>query len=71
MASVGARWQRRTVRPLSLSQVCTGVIGGEHFLMRRALLAGITQTATPEANERVLLSSPFVTLANGMCLMER
>jgi hypothetical protein len=64
MASVGARGRRRAVRPRSLSQVCTEVIGCEHFLTRWALLPGITQTATPEANE-------FVTLADGMCLMKR
>ena len=29
------------------------------------------RTATPEAKERVLPFSPFVTLADGMCLMER
>ena len=59
------------MRPLSLSQVCTVVISCEHFLTKWVLLPGITQTATPEANERVLPSSPFVTLADGMCLMKR
>ena len=29
------------------------------------------RTATPEAKERGLPFSPFVTLADGMCLMER
>jgi len=71
MDSVGPRWRRRTVRPLSLSQVCTVVIGCEPFLMRWALLPGIAQTATTEVNERVLPSNPFVTLPAGMCLKER
>jgi hypothetical protein len=47
------------------------VIGCEHFLTRWALLPGIAQTATPAAHERVLPSSPFVTLPDGMCLKER
>jgi hypothetical protein len=71
MDSVRPRWRRRTVRPLSLSQVCTGVIGCEPFLTKWALLSGIAQTATSEANARVLPCSPFVTLPDGMCLMER